>query len=484
MAPPDPEIDVEEIMARVRATLDDQEQTDGSPSDRAVVLAPSFNLAQLLLDQAQRVADVGKTVPPFGGLPAPLRPLARVVTRALHFLLQVITVDQRVFNALVVNVLRMSTVGLGQAEAKLNARLGELHDSSVGARTRIGRAETAGAERDASLADLRTASDDAARTIADLQRTIADLQARLDESNRERDRLNLALQRAEQQITRAEQRITEEAAALAEVQRRGATLQLGIAAQERRLRDLAGAAERSLAAGSSGASEVAALAGQRSHLLDAFYASFEERFRGDLDDIGERVRIYVADVRAVGGGTPERPVLDLGCGRGEWLEVLRDEQLCGRGIDSNATFIERCRARGLDAVHGDVVEVLRSLPENSVGAVTAFHLAEHLHEDTLVEMVDEMVRVLLPGGVAIVETPNPENVLVGSCRFYLDPTHRRPLPSPFLHFLFEARGLHQVEVRPLHPAPDGLHPADSELAARVNRLFYGPQDYAVLGVKP
>jgi hypothetical protein len=97
--------------------------------------------------------------------------------------------------------------------------------------------------------------------------------------------------------------------------------------------------------------------------------------------------------------------------------------------------------------------------------------------------LDETVRVLKPGGIAIFETPNPQNVLVGSCNFYMDPTHRNPLPSPMLRFLAEARGLCRVSVLDLHPYPEAFHLDGSELATRFNQYFYGPQDYAVIGWK-
>src|SRR5262249_55487464 len=113
------------------------------------------------------------------------------------------------------------------------------------------------------------------------------------------------------------------------------------------------------------------------------------------------------------------------------------------------------------------------------------HIIEHLPFPSLLDLLDETVRVLKPGGVAIFETPNPANILVSTERFYLDPTHRHPLPSPLVKFLAQERGLCHVEVMPLHPWPDTVHvPAqDSAIAERFNQLFYGPQDYAIVGWK-
>ena len=99
--------------------------------------------------------------------------------------------------------------------------------------------------------------------------------------------------------------------------------------------------------------------------------------------------------------------------------------------------------------------------------------------------MDETVRVLKVGGVAIFETPNPENLQVGGCTFYIDPTHQRPLPPILFKFLAEQRGLHQVKILRLHPyEAETMIPQDgTEMAARVNHFFYGPQDYAMIGIK-
>jgi 2-polyprenyl-3-methyl-5-hydroxy-6-metoxy-1,4-benzoquinol methylase len=116
--------------------------------------------------------------------------------------------------------------------------------------------------------------------------------------------------------------------------------------------------------------------------------------------------------------------------------------------------------------------------------VTGFHIIEHLPFEVLVKLMDETVRVLKPGGVAIFETPNPENVLVGSYTFYLDPTHRNPLPSAVVKFMAEARGLCRVEVMPLHSLEAyRMEEAGLEITKRFNEYFYGPQDYAVVGWK-
>jgi O-antigen chain-terminating methyltransferase len=110
----------------------------------------------------------------------------------------------------------------------------------------------------------------------------------------------------------------------------------------------------------------------------------------------------------------------------------------------------------------------------------------HLPFPKILAFIDAALRVLRPGGCLILETPNPENVLVGSYTFYNEPTHIRPLPSGLLRFIVEWRGFVEVELRNLHPYPEAMHfPASSGIVGeRLNRLLYGPQDYAILGRKP
>jgi O-antigen chain-terminating methyltransferase len=227
------------------------------------------------------------------------------------------------------------------------------------------------------------------------------------------------------------------------------------------------------------------LSQQRMHVLDALYSNFEDQFRGTREDVKSRVSVYLPMVKAIDCGTPDAPLLDLGCGRGEWLEILKSENFSAQGIDLNTLLVERCREMQLDVVESDIFEYLPSVADAGIGAITAFHLVEHLMLGDLIRLIDECIRVLKPGGMLIFETPNPENVLVGSCNFYYDPTHRNPVPPKLLKFLVESRGFYRVEILPLHPyGDDAKIPEDkSPLASRFNDYFYGPQDYAVIGYK-
>jgi 2-polyprenyl-3-methyl-5-hydroxy-6-metoxy-1,4-benzoquinol methylase len=191
--------------------------------------------------------------------------------------------------------------------------------------------------------------------------------------------------------------------------------------------------------------------------LDAFFAAFDERFRGRREEVKLRLSVYLPMLHEAKLKTDASPVVDLGCGRGEWLELLQEEGMQARGVDQN----------------------------HILGAVTGFHIMEHLPFETLLKLFDETVRVLRPGGVAIFETPNPQNVLVSTLEFYIDPTHRSPLPSALVKFIAEVKGLERVELLPLHPFPDAhrVQEVDLEVTRRFNELFYGARDYAVIGWK-
>jgi SAM-dependent methyltransferase len=190
----------------------------------------------------------------------------------------------------------------------------------------------------------------------------------------------------------------------------------------------------------------------------------------------ERLRFYLPILAEMQVGTPEQPVLDIGCGRGEFLELLRGQGLAARGVDSDGAAVEACRATGLDCTADDALSYLTRQPPESLGAVTGFHLIEYLPFNTVARLFEEAFRVLAPGGVMIVETPNPANLLIASRWFYLDPTHRNPLPGEMLSTIAEARGFDRVSIIDLHPVEPHGTPFD--------RLFHGPQDYALLARKP
>ena len=187
-------------------------------------------------------------------------------------------------------------------------------------------------------------------------------------------------------------------------------------------------------------------------------------------------------------------VLDIGTGRGDFLTVLKQAGIPSRGIDLNPEAVKQAVEQGLDVILAGASEHLTSLPDESIGAVTALHVVEHLDPNALIGLVDEIVRVLVPGGVVIFETPNPTNLVVGASSFYHDPTHHRPVTPDYLAFLLHDRGLTDVQTRFLNPLPEFENPTPTFdkpgyrglelLLDDVRWALKGPQDYAVIGRRP
>ena len=219
----------------------------------------------------------------------------------------------------------------------------------------------------------------------------------------------------------------------------------------------------------------------------AVYAQFADRFRGSRAEVTAKLQPYLTDVaRVLRPGTPGPRVIDVGCGRAEWLTLLRDEGVVARGVDANADFVAGGLAGGLDVVQGDAVAYLAGTDEGSLDLVTAFHLVEHLDTETLLALFEAARHALRPGGCLLLETPDPTNLTMGACNFYLDPTHRSPMPPALTAFLVGASGFTDVEIRPLHPDDSPLDPAagpPTPVEALVVRALRGPRDYAVLGFR-
>jgi O-antigen chain-terminating methyltransferase len=225
-------------------------------------------------------------------------------------------------------------------------------------------------------------------------------------------------------------------------------------------------------------------------IFNAEYVSFEDAFRGSRDDIKERASQYLSTFAEASIEPGNGRILDLGCGRGEWLELLAEKGFAATGVDMNASMLDECRERGLDVVEGDAVAYLASLEDASVSAITSMHLVEHLPHDVMIRLIDEAHRVLRPGGVLVLETPNPENITVGSCWFYMDPTHRNPIPPALLEWTLSNRGFDAVEVHRLdkNRATSGITPWPDDMpgAEGFNRLlayFNVAPDYAAIGRK-
>ena len=215
-------------------------------------------------------------------------------------------------------------------------------------------------------------------------------------------------------------------------------------------------------------------------MSDQFYRAFEEKFRGPRTLIQQRLEVYLPFIKPVCVAYPDALVLDLGCGRGEWLELLQKNAIAAMGVDLDTGMLAACQQINLKVQCQDALESLKQLQDGSASVVSAFHLVEHLPFDRVKDLVAECHRVLKPGGLLIMETPNPENFMVATHNFYLDPTHLRPIPPDLLAFVPEYLGYESVKILRLQEtAGVKTHPNLSMLDV----LTGASPDYAVVAQK-
>lgn len=220
--------------------------------------------------------------------------------------------------------------------------------------------------------------------------------------------------------------------------------------------------------------------------IDLFYREFEDRFRGSREEILDRLREYVPHLTFL----EERRfkdgiVVDLGCGRGEWLEILRSEGIDAIGIDTNERQAQAAKELGLNVVISDAIEWMVQQKDRSVSLLSAMHVIEHMQFDQIVRLLKEAARILKPGGGILLETPNPESLIVGAYKFWFDPTHVRPYPPELISQLLESLGFEQIDVLRLHPDGRNREYRDAHAVPKpVADLLAGPLDYAILCRKP
>lgn len=221
---------------------------------------------------------------------------------------------------------------------------------------------------------------------------------------------------------------------------------------------------------------------------DSVYTAFENRFRGSREEVRRRQADYV---QLLAG---HAPVIDLGCGRGELLELLRGAGIAARGVEGNANAVQVCRAKGLDVAHGDLVAFLDEQPPATLGAVFAAQVAEHLPPPVLAALLAAAHRALAKDGLLVLETVNVASALGFLDVYIRDLTHERPLHPETLRFMAAAAGFSDARIELRSPVPDdvklhlvptgGLPPpvmkALNENVARLNALLFAPLDYALV----
>lgn len=213
---------------------------------------------------------------------------------------------------------------------------------------------------------------------------------------------------------------------------------------------------------------------------ETFYKAFEDRWRGTPENIKARQAIYLPLAELSHRFYPDSPFLDLGCGRGEWLQLLKERDIPAQGIDGDEKMVAFCRNLDLSVEKNDILRFLQQAPSETFGMVTLFHVVEHLSFDHLNEVMEHIYRVLRPGGILIVETPNPENIRISTLNFWMDPTHIRPLPPHLLDFLLEWEGFIGRRIWRLHEDHDLLE----QKYASIGQVLEGASpDYAVVSQK-
>ncbi len=211
-----------------------------------------------------------------------------------------------------------------------------------------------------------------------------------------------------------------------------------------------------------------------------FYRALEDRYRGTRELIKERLNVYLPFVEPLLKAYPSASALDLGCGRGEWLELLIERGLVPLGIDLDEGMLSSCTQLNLPVQLGDAIDLLAKLPADSQVVISAFHLVEHITFDQLQILASESIRVLKKGGLLIMETPNPENISVSSCNFYLDPTHLKPVPPMLLGFVAEFAGFSRIKILRLQ---ESIEVANRELIGLRDVISGVSPDYAVIAQK-
>ena len=215
---------------------------------------------------------------------------------------------------------------------------------------------------------------------------------------------------------------------------------------------------------------------------DFLYRRLEDALRGSESEIREALRPYVDHARNA------QPVIDIGCGRGEFLAMCRSEGIAARGFDTNERSVAELQRQGIDVAIAGVPECFRDIEPGSAGSILATHVVEHLPVDALFSLFREAARVLRSGGLLMIETPNAESLLVGATEFWRDPTHLAPRHPAALVVLGREHGFTVDEVSAVHPFPPGTAlevdaddpPAVQRIVRAINERLFAPQDLRVI----
>ncbi|MEN8152960.1 MAG: methyltransferase domain-containing protein [Acidobacteriota bacterium] len=217
------------------------------------------------------------------------------------------------------------------------------------------------------------------------------------------------------------------------------------------------------------------------------YSDFEKRFRGSREKIKENLKKYIPYFK------DSRDLLDIGCGRGEFIQLLKDEGINAKGIDNSDSMLKEAKEKGLNCIKADAFEYLKKQEKNSTGGIFSSQVIEHFEPEYLKKIVNESYRILEPGSILILETINPLSLFALTNIFYLDITHQKPLHPEFMRYMFESAGFSKVEIiysEPLHthfleeisPDKESAREFNSNVD-KLNKMLFNSPEYAVSGTK-
>ncbi len=216
------------------------------------------------------------------------------------------------------------------------------------------------------------------------------------------------------------------------------------------------------------------------------YSDFEKRFRGSEEDVSNKLKKYLPHFESINA------ILDVGCGRGEFLKLLRDQGKDCEGIDISVSMLKEAEQEGIDCHKSDAIEFLKNKPENTYGGIFSAQVIEHFEPLYLINFVKESFRVLKKGGIVILETINPLSLFALSNIYFLDITHQKPLHPEYMRYLVETSGFDNVEIIYGEEPDERLVelPVENEIALqfntnvdKLNKILYSSTIYAVKGVK-
>lgn len=225
-------------------------------------------------------------------------------------------------------------------------------------------------------------------------------------------------------------------------------------------------------------------------LSDVEYEDFENNFRGSEEDIAERLKIYLPYFKDVGN-----PVMEIGSGRGEFLTMMRDENVKAFGVDVFEPFVNKCKKKGLEVKFGDGVSYMQDVEDNSLGGIFAAQVIEHISTEDLIVLCKESFRCVQNGGYVIFETPNPTCSSIFTNSFYIDPSHKNPVHPSLVYYIMKMVGFAEVEIlytegskcpeRIPELKGEGIENLDefNKGIAQLNNKYFGSQDYAVIARK-